>query len=134
MWTATIIGKSKQGGRILVKVEYSNGSETFHEEYTATAGANAEWLKNTVRSRIEGFNAAYTYVDSLTEGTAVDITPPAAPTQAEQELATFLQKYQRWCSVKRAIDAGILTGNEVPVQNLLNEVKALFKAAYLPYI
>lgn len=134
MWSAKIIGKSKSRGTITLKVEYTDGTEVFSEDYVSSAGANAEWLKNIVRGRIQGYESAYAFADSLSLESAVDTTAPAAPTQAEQDLKVFVEKYQRWCSVKRAIDAGILTGNETQVQNLLNDVKTLFKPAYLAYI
>ena len=134
MWTAKVIGKSKGGGRIVLKVEFTNGSESFQEEYIASSGSNSEWLKNLVRARVGALTSMYQFVDSIVVNDDVDASPPAPPTQAEQELSTFLSKYNRWLSVKRAIDTGVLTGNEAPVQNLLNEVKTLFKPAYLQHM
>lgn len=134
MWTAKIIKPLKANGRIAITVELSDGVETFREEFSSTTKVDMVWLKHQIRTRIEAFQDAYAFADSLVSDQPIDLTPPSAPTTAEQELQDFLKDYGRWHSIKRAIDAGILTGSEPKVVELKDKVKAAFKPAYLPHI
>lgn len=133
MWNHTIKQVTKSGGRVSVAVEFTNGVETFEDTFNLNSAADMSWLKSAVRGKIAQFEALYALADSLTVGSSVDTTV-TAPTQAEIDRDKFLSDYYRWTQVKKAIDAGILTGSETPVVNLKNSVTSQFKPAYLQYL
>jgi hypothetical protein len=131
MWTAKIKSVLKSAGRIAVTVTYTSATESFDEEYSSVSKVDMTWLQSQVRNRIEAITAAYAFADSLTSNQAIDVTPAAAPTQAELELSAWQKDYTRWLAVQRAIDTGVLTGAETKVVELKDKVKAGFKPAYL---
>ncbi len=134
MWTATILNKAKKDGRISIFVEFSDGTEKFMEEFTANTSVDMTWLKNVVRNRLDTLMALYTFADSLVNSSVVDVTPPAAPTQAELDRIQFLKDYARRVQIKKAIDVGLFDGTETAVVNQLNQLKTDFKPAYLNFI
>lgn len=111
MITATIKSIAKHKGRIAIVVEYNDGTNSWTEELTASASVNLDWLKAQVRQRIKSIADSYAFADSLVIDQVVDITEPV-PTTAEVERAAWLKKYDKWLSMRRAIEAGILTGTE----------------------
>jgi len=134
MWTSKIVSVSKQAGKITIRVEFVDGTETFEEEYITSSKVDMPWLQTQLRNRLTQFKGAYSFADTLTKDQVIDISDPAAPTQAQIDRDAWLSDYARWCSVKRAIDAQVLTGNEVKVVELKTKVVDGFKPAYLPFI
>lgn len=134
MWTASIVSIHKDKGRATIRVKFENGAETFEEEFSTSTGVDIKWLRDSVRSRMEGFKAAYTFADTLSPGMSVDLTPPQPPTQEETEREAFLEKYRLLVSANRAKEAGVITGQEPAYTQLVNDVKAAYKNAYLKYM
>lgn len=136
MWSPKVISVQKGAGRITVRVEYSDGTEKFEEEYSSTSRVSVEWLKSQVRARVQALTDSYAFAETLSIGQSVDITEPTPyiPTQADLDRDQFLKDYMRWQQVKKAIDIGILTGNETKVVDLKNKVVNAFKLAYLDFI
>jgi hypothetical protein len=132
MITPKIISSTKDGDRIKVVVAFEDSvtpSLSFSQEYSFGSAPSLESLKSQIKSKLDAVEAARAFADGLAIG-PIDTTP-AIPTQAEADKAQFISLYQRWLSVRRAIDAGIITGNETPVANLKASVLTAFKPSYI---
>lgn len=132
MWTAQIESKKIEKGVLQIGVIYSNGTDSFTVVYPLET-PNFEGLKTQVKNRLANLNGLETLATSINVGVMPDPVV-VTPTQAELDQAEFLKDYTKWQKVKKAIDVGILTGNEAPVVALLAEVKSEFKPAYLDII
>lgn len=132
MWTSEITEKVRENGSLRIRVKFTNGTNTVEELYSVNfSNPDINWLKRQVANKILALNNIDSFDASLTLGTFDSTIVDPTPSQEDLDKKKFMFDYGRWLSVKKAIDAGILTGNEVPVQNLLNLVKSEFKATYL---
>jgi hypothetical protein len=113
--TATIANVYKEQSRLHVDVVYSDGVFTFTEPlYLSSAGLTN--LQRQVDQRKTQIADLYAFADTLTPGSVI-AAPPAdpAPTQQALNQQTFQRDWFRWQQVKKAIDAGLLTGSEAQV-------------------
>lgn len=124
---ATIQNKFKENGRIHLEVRYTDTGVDFTETlyFNATDLLSLQKLVNARKAQIA---AIYAFADSLTQGQTID-PPPSdpAPTTLQTDSAIFQQDWNRWVLVKRAIDAGILTGSETQVVNFKARVQTEFQ-------
>lgn len=131
MWTATITGKDRIEGSLRIRVLFTNGTNQVEELYLSP-NPDLTWLKRQVKARIDQLVSMDIFDTNLTLGSFDSTpTPESIPTQAETDRRQFLTDYTRYISIKHAIDVGVLTGNEVPVQALLQKIKDNFKPVYL---
>ena len=81
-WTASVTGSQKIDGRVEVTVEYTDGVSPFSEVYR-NSNPTAEWIPNTVFSRIQQLDV----MDAFTIGNGVvtPIDPNADPNPSEWE-------------------------------------------------
>jgi hypothetical protein len=131
MYTATLKDKQPSGAAIRYTVEFSDGTNTVEESCIPQDLAG---FKFWVKSRLAVFNAKDEIAYTL--GQAIDVTEPEVippnPTQAEIDLAEWLDDYRKYVKVKTTlVDTGILTGNETQVVALKTKVQTNFKPAYL---
>lgn len=126
MWTATIESKKLDKGTLYVGVIFSNGQDSFTIVYPISANS-LDSLKFQVRSKLDDLTSLDSDFANLALGPAPDPTPIVVD-PAKQK---FITDYNKWLRVKKAIDVGLLTGNEPAVVNLLNLVKSEFLPAYL---
>ena len=95
--------------------------------YTANAGTN---YITTSTSLVDATEDLDVQVDDI-----ITKEEEEAPTQAELDEKAWLEKYNRYVRIKETlIDTGIITGNETKVKNLLADVQAGLKPAYLDSI
>lgn len=138
MWTANLKTIEKVNGSIKAVIEFVNGPTVVAKEYFFSGKPN---FKAVALDEINQLTTLYTVADNTPMGN-IDLTPdviptppaPVPPTPQELALAQFQQDYNKWQKVRKAIDVGILTGNEQPVINLQNKVKSEFIPAYLDYL
>ena len=134
MFTAKIGEIRKGKTRISVLIYFYLDSELHSiEEFLLSGSSTLAQIKKFASNKIVSLQATNNFVNSLAENQAIDLTPEL-PTQEEIDKNIFLTDYRKWVNVKKAIDVGILTGNELQVVALLDKVKANFKPAYLDYI
>ena len=76
-WTATLKTVFKRAtGQAQCVVRRGDGSMKSERVFVLTGKADASWLKHQILDAITEIDAAFTYADSLKEGT-VDLTPDA---------------------------------------------------------
>jgi hypothetical protein len=113
--TATIANVYKEQNRLHIDVTYTDGVFLFTEPvYLTSAGLPA--FQRQVDQRKTQIADLYAMADTLTPGST--IAAPAAdpaPTQAQLNRQAFQNDWARWQQIKKAIDAGLLTGNEAQV-------------------
>ena len=106
-----------------------DGVVVLSEKFDSINRADTSWLKNAVNQRLLSLKMADSQLADLSIGAFS--SESVAPTQDEIDQNAWLSKYLQWLQVKKAVDAGILTGSEPQVLALLNTVKTDFRAAYL---
>lgn len=129
MFSTSIHEIKKESGVVKVTVIFTHATDPNLSFTHVFVSRNIDGLKSSIQAKIDDVVSTYAFADTLPIGT-IDPTP-ATLTQAEIDKNAFFQKYAKWIQVKKLIDSGIVTGNETAVVNLLNEVKTLFKPAYL---
>jgi hypothetical protein len=130
MWSTEITSINNVNGNIVVMVNFiKDGVVVLSEKFDSINRADTSWLKNAVNQRLLSLKMADSQLADLSIGAFS--SESVAPTQDEIDQNAWLSKYLQWLQVKKAVDAGILTGSEPQVLALLNTVKTDFRAAYL---
>ena len=124
-WTAKIKAVEKQGGRIHVVINYSDGQDFFT--------ASPRTLNDIVASRVSELTTLDTYFATLASGAVISQIPTPAPTvpQATLSKAAWFRDRQRLQSCNLLITAGVLTGLEPAYTTLKQSVKDNFLPAYI---
>jgi len=133
MWTAKLVYKKFENGKLVIGVEYTNGAEIIRED--AVISNPTQTIKSIISARINQLNTLANQEKDLILGN-VDLTPdpvPPAPVLTPEQIAQqqFKDDYLLWQRVKKAIDMGLLTGNETKVIALKTKVVGEFKPDYL---
>ncbi len=128
MWTSKIASIEKKGREVHVVVGFDNSADS-KQSFTETFSLSGlESLKSSIKARLEQITSVYTLAETLTPG-AIDLTP-ATQTPEATDADTFLKNYQKLQRFRRAVDMGLLTGQEKPILELVGKIKADFKPAY----
>lgn len=129
MWTPKLFSTTLESGRLIALVGYDNSDDatlSFTEKVDITT-FTASVFKSIVKARVDSLSNPPSILPGSIDTTVVQ-------TQADIDLQTFLADYRKWLQVKKAIDAGILTGLEIQVVALKNRVISEFKPAYIDFI
>jgi hypothetical protein len=131
-WSAKLVSVEKQQGKAHIVINYSDGTSSFNEDQWLSS---PQTLNDIVATRIAQLSSVDTFVAGIVLGPLSSTpTPPSIQTAPQIAQNKFLVDYNRWLSVKRAIDAGILTGTEPEVQALKSLVQTEYSAAYINVI
>ncbi len=136
MWTAKITDKSLSEGRLIITVELSDGTRKFGERFTVSNAQSPTWLKDRINERINVLDQLGDYEESLSVG-SVDLTPdpipePIPPTKEDTDRSTFVQEYQKYLQLQKALEAKLVTQADVDTQATL--VKQLYKEDYIDIV
>ena len=129
-WTAKIKAVEKQGGKIHVVINYSDGQTTFDEDFFTTSPRT---LNDIVASRVTELTTLDTYFTTLASGAVISQTPtpPIAVPPAAINKAAWFRDWGRLQNCNLLITAGILTGLEPAYTTLKQSVKDNFLPAYI---
>lgn len=127
MWIPKIISVKRDGNQLKILVGFlSDDGNSTSSEYSISTFDLVN-LKASIKNQVDILNAQDNI--NLPLG-AIDVTPLVL-TQAQIDQNQFIQDYQLWIQVKKAIDNGVLTGNEAAVVALKSKVQSEFKPLYL---
>jgi hypothetical protein len=132
MYTATRKSDvtNKQIRRRVVTVTFTDGAETFDQDFQFAISTPVETIKDTVQRFLDEINATAPELtgDIAEAKTVVEPTPPTADEIARTEWDVDVAKLQR---IQELIDIGVLDGTETAVVNLRNKAKTNLKASYI---
>lgn len=83
-YTGKIVGKEFSNGRLHVKVQYSNGADTFNDIIETTQRQGKNWVEEQMRIRIVHLDALAAYFPTIEEGKEVTPEPTAPETPLHQ--------------------------------------------------
>lgn len=118
--------------RVTYFVEFTDGQQTFTTPFTVALYTPADQVKKLIKERAAEYEAADAILPELADNMVIDLATvdTSIPTE-HQEFREWFQKYNRLLRVRELIAAGVLTGNETQVTNLLNQVRQDFKPAFI---
>ena len=134
-WEAILLKvETNKGDALRATVRYERSvdgvtdeTKTFvREDHIA---ANMVFLKRQVRGQIN-------HLGFLTEGFNTFVMGPIDMTEGPEEIAkaemrSFAEKLAVYRRMERAVELGVMTGQEAEMQNLLQELKDDFKQDFL---
>lgn len=127
-WTATIVSKEFVNGVPYINFEFTNGVDKATERLVAR---DLTSLKNQVTQKIIDLTNSESFLSTLSVGSFDSTLVVINPTQAEIDQGKWFRDWNNLKGVNQLIAAGVLTGNETRVVNLVNNVKTNFKPAYI---
>lgn len=129
MYTAKIVGKTEELGRLVIDVEFTDGTKTLVERISPDT---KEQFNSWVAGRLYSLNSV---AELKTETSVNDVLDPSAvtpPSAEELAFTTWKRKLGRLHAIKTMlIDTGVLTGNEPKVVALRDDLKATLLPAYI---
>lgn len=133
MWTATILSKSlnKVGRSIYVNIEFSNGTDTFNNQFTFPLYTTIDSMKRVIKEYIEELEAGETLADTISTGILDTTSVVTQPTVDEVGFREWMKKKIKLEKVQGLVDLGVLTGTEQQVVTFRQEVKNGFKISFL---
>lgn len=133
MWNAKITQITREGrGDYTAVITFDDGVDKFDESYSLSANRDLNSLQKLVKNKILTLNTIKTFVSTLVVGDEISPSPDdQPPTQEQIEKQEFISDYNLLQRVQRAIDIGLLTGNEAQVVALKTKVQNEFKPTYL---
>lgn len=135
MYTATITGKSIQRAakRVVVDVEFTNGTDSFTESFSFGLQVTSDELKRAIKTFADRLEAIQANIEQVAPLGVVDTSTvvDVVSTAAELAKSEWFRGFGRLEQVQRLIELGVLTGAEQPVVNLRNKVKTDFRATYV---
>lgn len=126
-YTAKITQKNNEGNRIVVVVEFSNGTTTLSENIIVVSDGD---LARKVKGKIKQLEYIESTFDDLIVGGFINTSEPT-PTQAELDKNEWQNDFSKLQRLKIAIGLGILNGDEALVTNLRTKIKTNFKPEYI---
>lgn len=122
-WTATVTNKSRDdSGRILVNVEFTDGTTTYTRKYSASRDEGSTWINKQVIDQISKYEELDTYYDTIATG-AVSTTP-LTPDPVEQ----WVDDYYVLKRMERVIADGLLADTATIYTNQRSTVETNFAA------
>ena len=122
MYTASLVEKLIENGKIRWIVEFSNGTDSFKD---SLVGGNYEWLKRSVASRLAELNT------EVTLGPIDTTIVPPTQTQAEIDRDQWLRDWSNLLGAQKLIAAGVIADTLPAYVTLKNKVTTNFKNAYV---
>lgn len=129
MYTAKLINRLIEGGKIRWVVEFSNGTDTFTDSFSERKYQD---LQRTVARRLAELN----FVDTFTVDTVIDSTLPVdvVLTQAEIDRNQWLMDWRKLETANKLVQAGVISGTLPAYVTFKNKVIADFKVGYINYL
>lgn len=134
-WTASIASKAVRGnGKLVVEVDYTNGTQVIREDINISNAQSDKWLKQQIIDRVNALKSLDTYSSTIQTG-AVDltpepVTPPPTPTQAELDRAKWSEDYNRLQKLEALLSKKLIKANNAELLALQTSVEADFKPEY----
>ena len=130
MWTAKLIDKSKVEDRIVVRLEFTDGTTTLGDE-VSVRNFQKGWIKRYVIDKLRVLNdrdAEFTAIKSGDIDTTV--TPEVKPTvdAARQQFIKDLNLYRQ---MLKAVDLGLVLTTSKKLLNLKTKLKGEFLPSYI---
>lgn len=131
-WTATVNSKIITNGMLKVNVSFTDGTQTFTENFETRSGQDANWLNDNINRRITDLTSVIAFADTISTGV---FTPTKAEvTPIEQTLtgkALYEYRLKLFEAMVSAIRKGIITDTNTSFVNLKNWLKNNFADEYI---
>lgn len=133
MYTATLLGTTKniELRRLMVNIEFTDGTNTFAKEFQFKIDETVLNIKRAVNEYLNELNYVPPTIDDLTP--PPEDTPPA-PTAEEVARDAWLLDWRNLQAAKKleAAGASVLTTSQMTA--LQNKVKSGFQNSYVDYV
>ena len=128
MWTASIVGKEQGVSNTLITVQYTDGVKSFTEVLSTDGNfSTVDQFKYKVAKRIDMLNGEDSINTTLASGL---IELPEKVEEIDVEKTQFMTDYNLFVQFKRAIELGIIEGDNPDYLALLEKIKKTFKYSY----
>src|SRR3972149_861988 len=133
-WTAEIINKRFEQGKVFFRYRLTDGVQVIDEEASTTTAQTVEWVKNYAASRADEISRLEKFRDDIPLGLAnpVVVTPPAI-SPAEVAASAYADKVRLFRAWQGAIEAGVKLAAGSVYLDLRNQLKTEFLPAYLRF-
>lgn len=131
MYKGKIVDSIIERGHVKVKVEFSDGTDTFHETFETNQVQKPDWIDQQIKRRLEHLNGLPTLLETIEVGKEIAHDPviaaDAAPTERELYAAN-LKQFERYIS---AVVRGFTDEESEDYIRLKAWLKENFKPEYL---
>lgn len=130
-WTATINSKIITNGMLKVNVSFSDGTQTFSENYETRSGQDANWLNDNIKRRMDDLTSVEIFAESITVG-AYEVKSAEQTTEPTLTgKALYQHRLKLFEAMVSAIRKGIITDTNTSFVNLKNWLKNNFADEYI---
>ena len=127
MWTYKIAGKRMANGTPYIKVDFTNGTDSFSREIIATV---EDGLKKQIDSQIKQCESNEAFLNSVPEEKYENLE---IQTPVLSERDQFLKNYTKLKSLKEGIDLGVFDADNDEYIELLGWVRDNFSSEYFNF-
>lgn len=130
MWTATINNKIITNGMLRVNVSFTDGTQTFTENYETRSGQDANWLNDNINRRINDLTSVISFADSIPIGVFTPTTPAPTPEPTSGK-ALYEFRLKKFEAMVSAIRKGLITDTNPSFVSLKTWLKNNFVDEYI---
>lgn len=128
MITAKIGSITKESNSAYVFIYYSDGTDSFNEQFILAPGITIGDIEKHAQRRIEAVNAVHAVADSLTVGQALDTT---TTDQADIDKQKYFDEVGQLQKLQALVDLGTLKPTDPLITDLQTQIKIDFKPEYV---
>lgn len=128
MYTASIVDRAIVQGVLRVKVQYTNGEDSFNDTIETSQMQDKDWAQKQIAQRLKHLNALPDLHDSIEIGTEITQDLPALTAQTERE--QYVADYTTFNKMAVAAQAGIIDRDNPHFLALKKKLGDGFKPEY----
>lgn len=132
MYSPSILSTDIRQGKLYIIVQFTDGTDTFNEEFVTNSGADPDWLKKAVGRRLADINSLSELKPEL--GT-FDPTIPAAPIpQAEMKKRNYREKLVSLQRLSQLVQLGVIPSGDSTVASAKQWLKDNYQPEFLDQV
>jgi len=127
MYTAESIKKEVKNNALYVTVKFTNGKESFEQEFWANSGTDPYWLQNRVNGRLFELNELLKLAETMPLGpvpTGYGQNPPS-------EAQVWAEDVLKLKNMKAAVEIGVLAEDDPKLLAQQKAVEEGFDDSYI---
>lgn len=131
MWIAKLVKSVRNGKRLDVLIEYTDGTETFTDVLPVDQVPSDDFINKLVATRISQLDNQDTLKGKLVDNTAIIPAVTPTPTPAEQVRQAYRAQILLVKRLLAAVALGALPANDKQVTDAQEQLRTDFKPEYI---
>lgn len=128
MYSASIVDRAIVQGVLRVKVQYTNGEDTFNDTIETSQTQDKDWAQRQIAQRLKHLNTLPDLHDSIELGTTITEDLPAAVAQTDRE--KYVADYVIFNKMAAGMQLGIVSRDNADFLALKQKLADNFKPEY----